>query len=159
MGKKVKALTDSNQLPLFADSRPAVQSLPVDSSRLDQVFDEDAEVRASFTSKEHYYRSKQWQFKRLQKLRLAGHQCERCGRAGRLEVHHLNYNSLYDEFMQDLRVLCNICHPIADSDREYDSAFHSYVRTKYGGDVSINDFANEADEFDNWWQSKQDDDW
>ena len=41
--------------------------------------------------------SKQWRRKRAKRIARAGFKCERCGRSGRLEVHHKTYDNLGQE--------------------------------------------------------------
>jgi hypothetical protein len=50
--------------------------------------------------------------------------CERCGAAGRLEVHYLICKRLSRERDSDLRALCHCCHRIAD-------------RSRHAGSVSV----------------------
>ena len=57
-----------------------------------------------------YLRSAHWRTLRQQVLRRAGGRCETCGRAGRLEVHHLMYERRGNELLGDLRALCRDCH-------------------------------------------------
>jgi len=40
----------------------------------------------------------------------AGFRCERCGVPWGLEVHHLTYDNLGDESLEDLICLCRDCH-------------------------------------------------
>lgn len=78
MAKKRVAAVDSNQLFLFEEDRPVPAPMPQvrATSAYDQMIEEDAAIRRSFTSKEEYYRSPQWQFKRKQKLDKVGTKCE-----------------------------------------------------------------------------------
>ena len=60
----------------------------------------------------HSARGKRWRlFCRMVK-QLAGYKCQRCGSAGRLEVHHLvslgKGGSKYDP--ENVKVLCRRCH-------------------------------------------------
>jgi len=158
MSRKSKVVTDDNQPSLFPEARPVKHELVIATSRIASILDEDARIRRSFTSKEEYYKSPQWQYKRLQKIRQAGYKCELCGRSGSLDVHHLDYGTLYDEDMSDLQAVCRRCHPFADDDREYSSAFTSYLRTKFGDDVGV-DYSDYAEEFDKWYSSKNGSDW
>ena len=52
-----------------------------------------------------------WAAIRRRELRRAGRRCERCGRAGRLEVHHADV-CLADggKHTQRLDVVCRVCH-------------------------------------------------
>lgn len=57
-----------------------------------------------------YINSKRWATKREEAFAHYGRKCSECGTSFRLQVHHLNYKTLFSERMQDLRVLCNDCH-------------------------------------------------
>lgn len=57
-----------------------------------------------------YLRSEHWQKKRKDALHYFGYRCE-CGAENvRLNVHHIHYESLWKEKLEDLRVLCEQCH-------------------------------------------------
>ena len=69
---------------------------------------------------EQYLRSPEWRRKREQRLRLDGYVCQKCGKTSkeyRLEVHHLTYERLGHERMEDLQTLCVLCHPIETSEQ------------------------------------------
>lgn len=61
-----------------------------------------------------YLLSPEWRQKRRQKLNLVNYRCEQCGYLARmrdLHVHHLTYERLGDENLdEDLEVLCRWCH-------------------------------------------------
>jgi hypothetical protein len=57
-----------------------------------------------------YIKSRKWKKIRAQRLELDGHCCQRCGSSDKLEVHHIHYNTLFNERMKDLRTLCYSCH-------------------------------------------------
>jgi len=67
---------------------------------------------------EGYLRSKKWAIKRKLKLLSVDFRCEKCGYSGidetimekTLDVHHLTYDRLGDENLEDLQVLCRDCH-------------------------------------------------
>ena len=75
-----------------------------------------------FSQRSNFYReymlSPQWREKRLAALRRARFRCEICGREGRLEVHHKNYDRLGHERLGDLLVCCPGCHKWADRRRK-----------------------------------------
>jgi 5-methylcytosine-specific restriction endonuclease McrA len=65
-------------------------------------------------------RSPEWHRKRQQRLKLDHNTCQKCGATSkeyRLEVHHLNYDRLFHERMEDLQTLCILCHPIETSEQ------------------------------------------
>lgn len=61
---------------------------------------------------QHSARGRLWQSFRDACIRRAGYKCERCGRAGRFEVHHKrNVSRGGKKFdMNNVEVLCRDCH-------------------------------------------------
>jgi len=57
-----------------------------------------------------YLRSDAWKEKRLVVLERANFKCENCGDRNNLEVHHKNYDSIFNERIDDLVCMCNFCH-------------------------------------------------
>ena len=57
-------------------------------------------------------RGRRWMLLRRKLIREAGHQCVRCGRNGRMELHHIvpvsKGGDAYDE--SNIEVLCRRCH-------------------------------------------------
>jgi hypothetical protein len=51
---------------------------------------------------------------RLVKARFA---CERCGRKTDLRLHHLTYERFGNERLDDVQIVCSVCHPSADDER------------------------------------------
>lgn len=59
---------------------------------------------------EHYMQSDNWQAKRRLRLDADGHRCATCRRPRELEIHHLTYDRLGCERIEDLVTLCTRCH-------------------------------------------------
>ncbi len=59
---------------------------------------------------EKYLNSDHWMFISRMKRRAVDNKCERCGMPRNLQVHHLNYDCLGRERLEDLKVLCRQCH-------------------------------------------------
>lgn len=57
-----------------------------------------------------YIDSDKWRCVREQKIFEAGNKCFNCESRNNLQVHHHSYNSLGNEAMTDLTVLCSECH-------------------------------------------------
>ncbi len=57
-----------------------------------------------------YMRSKAWREKREQILSFYGHRCWVCNSTEKLQVHHLHYQSVGAEHMNDVLVCCKRCH-------------------------------------------------
>ena len=56
-----------------------------------------------------YLASNEWKAKRKEKLALNSI-CEICGSDKEIQIHHLNYNNVGSEQMDDLQTLCKKCH-------------------------------------------------
>ena len=64
-----------------------------------------------FNSYDEYIHSEEWQKRRLQILKRDNYQCQRCGSAKQLRVHHIHYPEVYgEEPDEDLITLCDSCH-------------------------------------------------
>ena len=57
-----------------------------------------------------YLKSKKWYNVRLRKFKQDGAICEKCGATENLHVHHLTYDRLFREEMEDLMVFCEKHH-------------------------------------------------
>jgi len=57
-----------------------------------------------------YLNSPEWRAKRQDVLALAGYRCVACGKTIDLEVHHITYERIYRELVNDLLALCQNCH-------------------------------------------------
>ena len=61
-------------------------------------------------SRHHRAHQRGWARIRARAIRAAGRRCSRCGRAGRLEVHHPRPLSRGGTHDQALEVVCRVCH-------------------------------------------------
>lgn len=59
-----------------------------------------------------YLKSDKWAKKRQKILKRDNYQCVRCGSDSRLQVHHLNYDNIFDEEQSDLITVCGFCHAL-----------------------------------------------
>lgn len=57
-----------------------------------------------------YLQSEHWKALRELKLEEGGQMCHACGKSDSLQVHHINYRNWIDCELEDLLVLCAICH-------------------------------------------------
>ena len=58
-----------------------------------------------------YMKSIEWRLLKGERLRIADHKCEKCGEDRRaLHLHHITYERLGEEEIDDLRILCSDCH-------------------------------------------------
>lgn len=74
-----------------------------------------SQIEASGLSKREWYRqvylkSEHWKKLRQAKLDFSGRNCEQCQTTSDLDVHHIEYRSIYDVTIFDLQVLCRACH-------------------------------------------------
>lgn len=112
---------------------------------------------------EKYLRSDWWQIVRRAALSRAGYKCERCGKKGRLDVHHKHYDSLgKEDIKEDVAVLCRNCHKKADQERiietVYERAFETWARKVYGEEWYLHyDASDIGEEFEQWLEEKEDD--
>jgi 5-methylcytosine-specific restriction endonuclease McrA len=59
---------------------------------------------------QYYLQSDQWKTKRRKILQRAGYRCELCRKAKPLQIHHLTYERIFNERMDDLQAVCDRCH-------------------------------------------------
>lgn len=57
-----------------------------------------------------YLKSRRWQKKRKNRLKIDRYNCKRCGSPHHLQIHHLTYKRRGHERMGDLITLCDTCH-------------------------------------------------
>ena len=57
-----------------------------------------------------YIKSDKWREKRLECLKRDNYQCQKCGTAISLVIHHTTYDKLGNEDLGDLVTLCKDCH-------------------------------------------------
>lgn len=57
-----------------------------------------------------YIKSSEWKRKAAERMKLDGYRCVKCGKAMNLCVHHLTYENLGHEQLEDLITLCKKCH-------------------------------------------------
>jgi 5-methylcytosine-specific restriction endonuclease McrA len=113
---------------------------------------------------DQYINSAQWRNISALMKRIAGNKCGHCGRnSSKLEVHHLTYERFGRERMNDLVVLCESCHEIADkkrvSEREQrgrrkrdNAAYDTYMTKKYG--EGFDSYYHGYEEFSEWLEQK-----
>jgi len=57
-----------------------------------------------------YLNSKEWEEIRVELHIVRGSKCERCSSKKNLQVHHLTYDNIFNEELEDLELLCAGCH-------------------------------------------------
>ena len=63
-----------------------------------------------FNSYGEYLKSDLWRKKRENILDILGRKCNRCKTKYSLIIHHITYDSVGNEKMEDVEVLCYKCH-------------------------------------------------
>lgn len=96
-----------------------------------------------------YLASSHWKATRAAKAKAAGYRCQRCGEYGRrtresvvgLHVHHLSYERLGHEEMDDLELLCVACHELehglGDGSEERRNEIRTNLSRKVAGRVTV----------------------
>lgn len=111
-----------------------------------------------------YIASPIWKRKREDALERARYECEECGMhkgARRLEVHHLTYERFKNERPEDLKVLCEKCHPKANKEREQavaarnfekleEARYEGWARKVYGDDWMLQNEEYIYEEYRAW---------
>lgn len=65
-----------------------------------------------------YIQSNAWKVFRASVIAAADERCQRCGDyADRLEIHHLHYDTIGQENLSDVLVVCPPCHAVVDPQR------------------------------------------
>lgn len=67
-----------------------------------------------------YMASREWYAKRNAVIERGGGNCERCRRLPGVHVHHLTYERMGCERLDDLQLLCNPCHEFLHAKRDVD---------------------------------------
>ena len=66
------------------------------------------------TAYKRYLRTQNWQKLRFEVLKRSGGKCERCGyqpwKPNGLQIHHLTYDRVGHESLEDLIAICPRCH-------------------------------------------------
>ena len=121
-----------------------------------------------------YLKSKEWAAKRQEKLESVNYSCVRdvgsnyqtgsdgilrripdCPIDSRLEVHHLRYDNLGNEPLEDLTVLCKFHHErehqLISARQQFEKGLDTYASKKYGEDWEYEYGYDElAEEFEEW---------
>lgn len=61
-----------------------------------------------------YLASARWKTLRFKRISESGFRCESCRSTEKLEAHHITYERIFREKMDDLMTLCEHCHEKAE---------------------------------------------
>lgn len=97
-----------------------------------------------FRALSEYYKSRAWAEKRNARLKIDGYKCARCGFTRALEVHHINYDRLYNEDVsRDLVTLCKKCHKEIEAQKKTNDPVRKEHHSVYlAGKIQPNDWRN-----------------
>lgn len=104
---------------------------------------------------ELYLKSEKWKRIRIRKFKQVGRKCEKCGSKKGLQCHHLNYERLGKEKLNDLQILCTDCHALADIERRYSKGLETYALKRWGDNwQSVVALEYAKAEFDRWLSTR-----
>jgi len=123
-----------------------------------RLFTDEQEPRFSPAYRSHL-QSIYWSKLRAQVFRLVFHRCQFPGCAARAtEVHHLNYNRLGRERVEDCEALCRLHHERRERDKveaRNRAAMETYMLKKYGENWRDRIQEHEAwEDFEFWLERK-----
>ena len=70
----------------------------------------ECSTRERVTSYGDYLQTRHWAITKAKSISNAHYACDKCGSQSGLHVHHVSYDRIGEEELDDLRVLCNSCH-------------------------------------------------
>ena len=76
----------------------------------------------SANDKLEYMQSEKWRALKFSRLMIAQYKCESCGSFHNLNLHHITYERLTQEALEDVAILCEECHTKLHSILGYDRA-------------------------------------
>lgn len=66
----------------------------------------------TWSSYQEYLQSKEWLSLRKKKISQVGGSCQICNSRKEIRIHHRTYKRIFHEDLNDLTVLCNLCHEL-----------------------------------------------
>lgn len=70
----------------------------------------DKEVQKTTKKYLKYLKSKEWATKKSIIFAIKGNKCAVCGSTENIDVHHLTYERIFNEDIEDLEPVCRECH-------------------------------------------------
>jgi len=98
-----------------------------DGTSMHELVDYVAMVEVTDEWKAAYYLSEHWTQKRRDRLIFDDWKCCHCRSTSELQVHHWKYD-LFNESIEDLVTLCNVCHERIHEYNAVKLSFPSHVR-------------------------------
>lgn len=102
---------------------------------------------------QEYLLSEHWQKIRSERLKMDNFKCQNCGRPFDLQVHHLTYDRIGNEDINDLITLCKFCHArVEEGKKEYQSPlkkqYLEYKKRKSNHHDNVQNFIKEYEHRD-----------
>ncbi len=94
-------------------SQPAWWTVEKVAHQKEKVFAGDYKIDSDIRQRkqyELYKQSPEWKATRERRKSMDNYKCQKCGSQEHLEVHHLTYEHMGNEPMEDLITLCHACH-------------------------------------------------
>ena len=103
IGHQVKISVKGTRLSCYSVNQTNTQIKKNKSQR--------ASVYYNMSQYDRYIQSSKWFHLKTQKLNQVNHACENCHiKHDELDCHHRHYQTVYNESLEDLQILCPICH-------------------------------------------------
>ena len=107
---KPKDVTPTRQKPDIESIKATILKDAREANKTDKK-KHNGNMFATAEEKAKYLKSQKWLILKAKRLRIADRRCEKCGIGTRqLHLHHITYERLLDEDINDLRILCSKCH-------------------------------------------------
>lgn len=101
--------------PEYKPSVPYSDSIPEIDPKRQLMF-------ISAKDKLEYMQSDKWRALKFSRLMIAQYKCESCGSFNNLNLHHVTYERLTQEALEDVAILCEVCHTKLHNILGYDRA-------------------------------------
>ncbi len=100
---------DGNQFSQYEEAR----RLAWQSIALKHYQQQNSEGRLAY---DQYLKSPEWRLKSKKVIERAGGICEGCLQRKATQAHHISYRHIFDEFLWELRAVCDACHDRAHAE-------------------------------------------
>lgn len=108
--------SDYSESPIVQNKPDKIKPKPKSKSHKAPTFDYLGQYKhqqykfISASDKIEYMKSAKWKLLKEQRLTIADNKCEYCGSKHNLHLHHETYERLTVEEIEDLKILCSVCH-------------------------------------------------
>lgn len=77
-----------------------------------ELIEDDKTLKTNSQKAISYRRSASYLLLKQLRMIIDGHKCSKCGSVDGLHLHHVHYKNYFKEHLQDVKILCTICHQI-----------------------------------------------